>query len=41
LTNSTDLKCFTFQFGGAWSFDWGAKPTKDPVVTGLYWYGSI
>jgi len=28
--NSTDLKCFIFQFGGAWSFVWRAKPTKDP-----------
>ena len=30
--NSTDLQCFMFQFGGAWSFVWGAKP---PVATGL------
>jgi len=28
--NSTDLKCFIFQFGGTWSFVWGAKPSKDP-----------
>jgi len=24
-----------FQFGGSWSFVWGDKPTKAPVVTGL------
>ena len=28
--NSTDSQCFIFQFGGAWSFVWGAKPTKAP-----------
>jgi len=28
--NSTDVKCFIFPFEGAWSFVWGAKPTKDP-----------
>ena len=28
--NSTDLKCFIFQFWGAWSFVWGAKLTKYP-----------
>ena len=26
----TDLQCFMFQFGGAWSFVWGAKPTVAP-----------
>ena len=34
--NSTDLQCFTFQFGGAWSFVWGSKPTEaPPLATGL------
>jgi len=28
--NSTNLLCFIFQFGGAWSFVWGAKATKAP-----------
>ena len=28
--NSTDVKCFIFQFGGSWSFVWGTKPTQDP-----------
>ena len=28
--NSTDLYCFIFQFGGAWSFVRGAKPTRAP-----------
>jgi len=28
--NSTELYCFIFQFWGAWSIVWGAKPTKAP-----------
>ena len=28
--NFTYLSCFTVQFGGAWSFFWGDKPTKAP-----------
>jgi len=36
--NSTNLYCFIFRFGGAWSYVWGAKPTKAPHGdrTGLY-----
>jgi len=36
--NSTYLWCFKFQFGGSWSFAWGAKPAKDPVATRLVRY---
>jgi len=39
--NSTYLQCFTFQFGKAWSFAWGAKPTKGPVAIGLPLYPSV
>ena len=28
--NSTDLKCFIFQFAGLGGLFGGAKPTKDP-----------
>jgi len=33
--NSTDLLCFMFQFGGAWSFVWGGKLPKDPRGDGI------
>jgi len=32
--NSTTLWCFIFQFGAAWSFFGGAKPTKAPLSDG-------
>jgi len=33
--NSTNLQCFIFQFGRAWSFVWGLSPPKPPLATGL------
>ena len=32
--NSTDLKCFIFQFEGLGGLFGGAKPTKDPLGDG-------
>ena len=35
--NSTDLKCFIFQFGGLGALFGRQSPPKTPVATGLYW----
>jgi len=32
--NSTNLQCFIFQIGGAWSFVWGRKLSKPPRGNG-------
>ena len=35
--NSTDLKCFIFQFGGLGVLFGGLSPPKTPMATRLYW----
>ena len=35
--NSTDLYRFMFQFGGAWSFVWGAKPSRGDRTVESQW----